>query len=339
MALRNENMIANGEIPVEQPTEQPAGLSMEQLDHEFLGRGDPQVDALRLRERYEQNLTPEELARVEELAPAVEEFFLLDFKGRTGEFPEGERQMSEDPMSSGEEISIEEYGNIINADNKEEVLSKLLGNRERIVPQRSEIPSRQTEGGSPPPAPAPQPVAPVAESASEPRIPVATGGLPSREDIGQSESVLSGNATPTLEEAGESGMIQEPGKSDTGVADDIPMDVQEGDFILNAAAVTHAGITDVYKMIENAKAEYRELVARGVIKPVQGQSVEKVPIKISNGEVRISKQLADIIGMDKLEKMNNRGLEKTQEELQEQEQLAQSNPTPEQVQSPKGRMT
>ena len=37
MALRNENMIANGEIPVEQPAEQPAGLSMEQLDHEFLG--------------------------------------------------------------------------------------------------------------------------------------------------------------------------------------------------------------------------------------------------------------------------------------------------------------
>ena len=43
--------------------------------------------------------------------------------------------------------------------------------------------------------------------------------------------------------------------------------------------------------------------------------------------------------MDKLEKINNRGLAKTQEKLQEEEQLAQSNPAPEQVQSPKGRMT
>ncbi len=46
MAVVNENMIANGEIPVEQP-ETPAGLSMEELDLEFLGRGDPQVEALR----------------------------------------------------------------------------------------------------------------------------------------------------------------------------------------------------------------------------------------------------------------------------------------------------
>ena len=48
MVVGNENMIANGEIPVEQPVQQPAGLSMEQVDHEFLGRGDPQVDSLRL---------------------------------------------------------------------------------------------------------------------------------------------------------------------------------------------------------------------------------------------------------------------------------------------------
>ena len=337
MVVGNENMIANGEIPVEQPVEQPAGLSMDQLDHEFVGKGNIEVDALRLREEYEKNLTPEELARIEELVPAVEEFFLLDYKGKTGEFPKGQREMPEGSIPPEEEITVDEYGDMYSVDNKEEVMSELFGNQQPMQPERADIPPRQVKREAP--TPTPQPAAPVAESASEPRIPVATGGLPSREDIGQSESVLSGNATPTLEEAGESGMIQEPGKSDTGVADDIPMDVQEGDFILNAAAVTHAGITDVYKMIENAKAEYKELVARGVIKPVQGQSVEKVPIKISNGEVRISKQLADIIGMDKLEKMNNRGLEKTEEELQEQEQLAQSNPTPEQVQSPKGRMT
>ena len=56
MVVGNENMIANGEIPVEQPMEQPAGLSMEQLDHEILGRGDPQVEGLRLGEEYQKNL-------------------------------------------------------------------------------------------------------------------------------------------------------------------------------------------------------------------------------------------------------------------------------------------
>ena len=101
MAIANENMIANGEIPVEQPVQQPAGLSMEQLDHEFLGRGDPQVDSLRLKERYEKNLTPEEFTRMRQLAPAVEEFFILDFKGRTGQLPEGEREMPEGSMEPG----------------------------------------------------------------------------------------------------------------------------------------------------------------------------------------------------------------------------------------------
>ncbi len=92
-------------------------------------------------------------------------------------------------------------------------------------------------------------------------------------------------------------------------------------------------------MIEDATEKYKQLVAQGTIKPVQGKPIEEVPIRISNGEVRVSKQLAEVIGMDKLEKMNNRGLAKTEEELQEKEQIAQSTPSPEKVQSPKGRMT
>ena len=106
MAIANENMIANGEIPVEHPVQQPAGLSMEQLDHEFLGRGDPQVEGLRLGEQYEKNLTPEELTRMKQLAPAVEEFFILDYKGRTGELPEGEREMPEGSLPAEEEITV-----------------------------------------------------------------------------------------------------------------------------------------------------------------------------------------------------------------------------------------
>jgi len=320
---QNQNMIAEGEIPVEQPMQQPSGLSMEQLDHEFIGRGDPHVESLRLREDYEKNLTPEELNRLEQLAPIVEEFMALDYKGRTGEFMEGERELPEDRIPPEEQMTVEEYGNMYNVDNKEEVLSKVFGNKEQGVPPRGDIPQRPVANREQPPVAAPQPAPqPVAENPEGPRIPAAVG-----------------MEVPSLQEAGESGMIQEPGKSNSGVADDIPMDVQEGDFIINAAAVTHAGIADVNRMIEDAKEKYKQLVAQGTIQPVQGAQPEEVPIQISNGEVRVSKQLADIIGMDKLEKINNRGLAKTQEKLQEEEQLAQSNPAPEQVQSPKGRMT
>ena len=328
MVLENQgNTIANGEIPVEQPPQQPQGLSMEQLDHEFMGRGDPQVEALRLQEQYQQNLTPEELARLKELAPAVEEFFLLDYKGKTGEFPEGERELGEDAVAPEEQMTVEEYGNVHNVDNKEEVLSDLFGSRKQLVPEGAEIPRKQVAAPQVQPreeavAQSPAPVAPAVESAPEPRIRARTG-----------------MEVPSLEEAGESGMIAVPGKSNTGVADDIPMDVQEGDFILNAAAVKHSGIADVNRMIEDATEKYKQLVAQGTIKPVQGKPIEEVPIRISNGEVRVSKQLAEVIGMDKLEKMNNRGLAKTEEELQEKEQIAQSTPSPEKVQSPKGRMT
>ena len=62
-------------------------LSMEQLDHEFIGRGDPNVESIRLQEQYQKNLTPDELRRMRELGPAVEEFMLLDYKGKTGQFP------------------------------------------------------------------------------------------------------------------------------------------------------------------------------------------------------------------------------------------------------------
>ena len=68
-------------------------LSLEQLDHEFIGKGDPHVESLRLKQQYEQNLTPEELQRLVEISPIVNEFMVLDFKGRTGQFPEGQRQI------------------------------------------------------------------------------------------------------------------------------------------------------------------------------------------------------------------------------------------------------
>tara|TARA_A100001515_G_scaffold143066_1_gene143283 strand:- start:50 stop:1009 length:960 start_codon:yes stop_codon:yes gene_type:complete len=319
MAIANENMIANGEIPVEQPVRQPAGLSMEQLDHEFLGRGDPQVEGLRLGEQYEKNLTPEELTRMKQLAPAVEEFFILDHKGRTGELPEGEREMPEGSLPAEEEITVEEYGDLYNAENKEEVLAELFGQKQPLQPQGADIPPKEVKRETPPPtpAPAPQPVVEAARGLEVPAMP--------------QEDMVNTDANPQ-----KNGMIDVPGKSNTGIADDVPMDLPEGSFVINAAAVEFAGLTDIEQMIKKAEEEEARLINQGTLK--QTDQGGKTPVLVSNREVVIRPNIAKIIGLDKLEKINNRGKAETERAIQE-EQLAEGNPQPERVQSPKGRMT
>ena len=319
MAIANENMIANGEIPVEQPVQQPAGLSMEQLDHEFLGRGDPQVEGLRLGEQYEKNLTPEELTRMKQLAPAVEEFFILDHKGRTGELPEGEREMPEGSLPAEEEITVEEYGDLYNVENKEEVLAELFGQKQPIQPQGADIPPKKVKREAPPPtpAPAPQPAVEAARGLEVPAMP--------------QEDMVNTDGDPQ-----KNGMIDVPGKSNTGIADDVPMDLPEGSFVINAAAVEFAGLTDIEQMIKKAEEEEARLINQGTLK--QTDQGGKTPVLVSNREVVIRPNIAKIIGLDKLEKINNRGKAETERAIQE-EQLAEGNPQPERVQSPKGRMT
>ena len=319
MVVGNENMIANGEIPVEQPVQQPAGLSMEQLDHEFLGRGDPQVEGLRLGEQYEKNLTPEELTRMKQLAPAVEEFFILDYKGRTGELPEGEREMPEGSLPAEEEITVEEYGDLYNVENKEEVLADLFGQKQPIQPQGADIPPKEVKREAPPPtpAPAPQPVVEAARGLEVPAMP--------------QEEMVNTDGNPQ-----KSGMIDVPGKSNTGIADDVPMDLPEGSFVINAAAVEFAGLTDIEQMIKKAEEQEGRLINQGTLK--RSDQVSKTPVLLSNREVYLRPNIAKIIGIDKLEKINNRGKAETERAIQE-EQLAEGNPQPERVTSPKGRMT
>jgi hypothetical protein len=323
MVVGNENMIANGEIPVEQPVQQPAGLSMEQLDHEFLGRGDPQVEGLRLGEQYEKNLTPEELTRMKQLAPAVEEFFILDYKGRTGELPEGEREMPEGSLPAEEEITVEEYGDLYNVENKEEVLADLFGQKQPIQPQGVDIPPREVKREAPPPTPAPAP-----QPAQQPVVEAARGlEIPAMPQ----EDMVNTDGDPQ-----KNGMIDVPGKSNTGIADDIPMDLPEGSFVINAAAVEFAGLTDIEQMIKKAEEQEGRLINQGTLK--KSDQVSKTPTLLSNREVYIRPNIAKIIGIDKLEKINNRGKAETERAIQE-EQLAEGNPQPERVQSPKGRMT
>lgn len=106
---------------------------------------------------------------------------------------------------------------------------------------------------------------------------------------------------------GEAGFAERPefvgGKQSqpdkVSVADDQPRDVQEGTFVINAAAADFAGRDDIEKMIRKAYQKAGDTGQSGVSQEVQ--------IAVSKGEVLIPPHIAKIIGYDRLNKINNRG--------------------------------
>ena len=112
------------------------------------------------------------------------------------------------------------------------------------------------------------------------------------------------------------------GEKQTGVADDLPMDLPEGSYVLNAHAVELIGVKDLNQIIKDA---ITIAVEAGYDLPKKVDPTKKVPIQISNGEFVIPEILVPIIGLENLEKMNRRGLEyrKQQEaETGEEQQVA-----------------
>jgi len=84
------------------------------------------------------------------------------------------------------------------------------------------------------------------------------------------------------------------------VADDKPMSVQEGTFVINAAAVEFAGEADIADMLRKAYVKAGK-------KDLGGPSGQEIDIAVSRGEVIVPAHIARIIGYDRLEKINNRG--------------------------------
>jgi hypothetical protein len=110
------------------------------------------------------------------------------------------------------------------------------------------------------------------------------------------------------------------------IADDIPKEVPEGTFVINAPAVEFAGKEDIKQML----IEAYEIVAQadtdaGTDRTAQAAKVpskEQVEIMISRGEVVVPPEIAKVIGYDRLEKINNRGkkeVARRQEESEQQE--------------------
>ena len=95
----------------------------------------------------------------------------------------------------------------------------------------------------------------------------------------------------------------------TTIADDIPLKVKDGTFVINAPAVEYAGSIDVQKMLSEGyeKAMTRDIGVDKNFKIGKIPSRKELDIQISRGEVVVPPHVAKAIGYDRLEKINNRG--------------------------------
>ena len=131
---------------------------------------------------------------------------------------------------------------------------------------------------------------------------------PSSSDMGFSTR-YGGQIGQGMQAGGPAGFIGGPPEKfsdQTTIADDIPLEVPEGAFVINAPAVEFAGSEDITKMLTEAY----EKAGQGVDKSGRTTTIpsrEQVDIMISRGEVVVPPNIAKIIGYDRLEKINNRG--------------------------------
>lgn len=141
------------------------------------------------------------------------------------------------------------------------------------------------------------------------------------------DQVPAGDA-PVAAEAGFIGQEPEGIPDNMTVADDVPLEVPEGTFVLNAAAVEFMGSADVKKMILEAMQEAEK---QGIDIKQRNDKIPKedlVSLVVSKGEVIIPPQLAEIIGYDRLNKINNRGKAEVERRVAESEQQEAPAPKP-----------
>ena len=90
------------------------------------------------------------------------------------------------------------------------------------------------------------------------------------------------------------------------------MTVREGDFVLNSLVRVTEGLPDIRKMIEEGlKAASKAGVnVFSTVDPSKfSDQTNLVDVIVGDGEIVIPKELIPFIGLDKLVKMNNRGLD------------------------------
>ena len=133
----------------------------------------------------------------------------------------------------------------------------------------------------------------------------------------QNRNAYAMGTPPPGVQASQTGFVDRPPSqvSEAGkVADDRPMKAPEGTYVINAAAVEFAGEKDIRKMIMDAQ---KEAVRRGLSTDDFERHSDLVDIAVSSGEVTVAPHLVKIIGEDRLEKINKRGIRKTEQRIAE----------------------
>ena len=105
--------------------------------------------------------------------------------------------------------------------------------------------------------------------------------------------------------------------------DNVETEVPEGSFVLNSYAVELAGIKDIEKLIDDAKKFLVEGMEGETGFATQTPTGEDVEVRVSEGEYIIPPALVRIIGRDRLEKINKRGIEEFERQQAGEEEMPQ----------------
>jgi len=128
------------------------------------------------------------------------------------------------------------------------------------------------------------------------------------------------NGGPVPDQEGQSGFVDgvPPSQATDAqeVADDRPTQLPEGAFVLNASSVEFAGEQDISKMLLDA---HEEAIRRGAVSQgTSGDATRKmIDVAISRGEVVVAPYMVKIIGLDRLEKINKRGIRDTERKIED----------------------
>jgi len=148
------------------------------------------------------------------------------------------------------------------------------------------------------------------------------GDVPLEADPAYNEPSMGFVGTP---EEGAMDQVQAAENGEMG-GDNVETDVPEGSFVLNSYAVELAGIKDIERLIDDAKKFVMGQMSEQGFAP-QTETGEDVEVRVSEGEYIIPPALVRIIGRDRLEKINKRGIvEFERQQSEEKEKGGQEMP-------------
>ena len=130
-----------------------------------------------------------------------------------------------------------------------------------------------------------------------------------------------GSSSPAMD------FVNEPGAAPPSeLADDVSLQAREGDVVFPPESVEVMGLLNMNDMMKAALGLALEV---GAVVPADIDPNEKVPVKLTNGEVVVPKVVADALGKERVQEIINKGLKlraQREEQAKAQQQAPQAAP-------------